>query len=76
MGGDFQHAGDNVREFYSSLPRPVRVGIEATGSRQWFLNLMKELGTEWLFLFFLHVLMELVDLFLNFVLVLRLRIQI
>jgi transposase len=24
--------GNNVREFYSQLPRPVRVGIEATGS--------------------------------------------
>jgi hypothetical protein len=33
-----QHEGDNVREFYSSLPRPVRVGIEATGSMQWFLT--------------------------------------
>jgi transposase len=39
-----KHEGDNVREFYSSLPRPVRVGIEATGSLQWFLNLMEELG--------------------------------
>jgi hypothetical protein len=29
-----------VREFYSSLPCPMRVGIEATGSMQWFLNLM------------------------------------
>ena len=29
-----KHEGDNVREFYSSLPRPVRVGIEATGSMQ------------------------------------------
>jgi hypothetical protein len=38
-----KHEGDNVREFYSSLPRPVRVGIEATGSMQWFLNLMEEL---------------------------------
>ena len=38
------HEGDNVREFYSSLPRPVRVGIEATGSMQWFVNLMEELG--------------------------------
>jgi hypothetical protein len=27
-----KHEGDNVREFYSSLPRPVRVGIEATES--------------------------------------------
>ena len=40
------HEGDNVREFYSQLPRPVRVGIEATGSMQWFLNLMEELGIE------------------------------
>ena len=41
-----KHEGDNVREFYSSLPRPVRVGIEATGSMQWFLNLMEELRIE------------------------------
>jgi transposase len=40
------HEGDNVREFYSQLPRPVRVGIEATGSMQWFLYLMEELGIE------------------------------
>jgi transposase len=40
------HEGDNVREFYSKLPRPVRVGIEATGSMQWFLNLMEELRIE------------------------------
>src|ERR1700687_2853615 len=38
--------GNNVREFYSRLPRPVRVGIEATGSMQWFANLMEELGIE------------------------------
>jgi transposase len=38
------HEGDHVREFYCKLPRPVRVGIEATGSMQWFLNLMEELG--------------------------------
>src|SRR3989441_7452989 len=41
-----KHEGNNVREFYSSLPRPVRVGIEATGSMQWFVNLMEELGVE------------------------------
>jgi transposase len=40
------HENDHVREFYSNLPRPVRVGIEATGSMQWFLNLMEELGIE------------------------------
>jgi hypothetical protein len=31
-----KHESNNVREFYSNLPRPVRVGIEATGSMQWF----------------------------------------
>jgi hypothetical protein len=38
-----KHQGHKVREFYSALPRPVRVGIEATGSMQWFVNLMEEL---------------------------------
>src|SRR4030088_2337541 len=41
-----KHEGNNVREFYATLPRPVRVGIEATGSMQWFVNLMEELGIE------------------------------
>jgi transposase len=41
-----QHEGDKVREFYSNLAKPVRVGIEATGSMQWFVNLMEELGIE------------------------------
>jgi transposase len=40
------HEGDNVPEFYSSLPHPIRMGIEATGSMQWFVNLMEELGIE------------------------------
>jgi transposase len=41
-----KHEGNNVREFYSNLSRPARVGIEATGSMQWFVNLMEELGIE------------------------------
>ena len=41
-----QHEGNQVREFYSQLPCPVLVGIEATGSMHWFLNLMEELGIE------------------------------
>jgi transposase len=41
-----RHETSEVREFYSALPRPVRVGIEATGSMQWFVNLMEELGIE------------------------------
>ncbi|HUN63631.1 MAG TPA: hypothetical protein VMU53_16650, partial [Candidatus Sulfotelmatobacter sp.] len=32
------HEGQEVREFYSNLPRPVLVGIEAIGPMQWFLN--------------------------------------
>jgi hypothetical protein len=40
------HEGNKVREFYSQLARPVLVGIEATGSMHWFLNLMEELGIE------------------------------
>jgi Transposase len=38
------HDGNEVREFYARLPRPVLVGIEAAGSMHWFLNLMEELG--------------------------------
>jgi hypothetical protein len=41
-----KHEGSNVREFYSTIPGPVRVSIEATGSMQWFVSLMEELGIE------------------------------
>jgi len=41
-----EHEGDEVREFYSALPGPVLVGIEATGSMPWFLKLMEELKIE------------------------------
>jgi len=40
------HEGEQVREFYAGLPGPVQVGIEATGSMQWFLELMEEVGVE------------------------------
>jgi transposase len=40
------HEGDSVREFYSTRPGPVRVGIEATGSMKWFVNLIEELGID------------------------------
>jgi hypothetical protein len=46
VNATLRHEGNNVREFYSNLPRPVRVGIEATGSMQWFVNLLEELGIE------------------------------
>ena len=41
-----KHEGETVRAFYASLPAPVVVGIEATGSMGWFLRLMEELGIE------------------------------
>jgi transposase len=41
-----QHEAEEVREFYSALPGPVQVGIEATGSMHWFLELMEELGID------------------------------
>jgi len=37
------HEGEDVREFYGGLPPPVTVGIEASGSMGWFLQLMEEL---------------------------------
>jgi transposase len=39
-----QHEGNEVRKFYSELPRPALVGIEAIGPMQWFLNLLEELN--------------------------------
>jgi transposase len=41
-----KHEGNDVREFYSGLTLPARVGIEATGSMQWFVNLMEELRID------------------------------
>jgi transposase len=41
-----KHEGEEVREFYSALPHPVQVGIEATGSMYWFLELLEELGID------------------------------
>jgi transposase len=41
-----EHQGETVREFYSALPGPIQVGTEATGSMQWFLEMMEELGIE------------------------------
>ena len=41
-----EHDGEELRKFYSGLPSIVLVGIEATGSMQWFLEWMEELGIE------------------------------
>ena len=40
------HEGEQVREFYAGLPKPVLVGLEATGSMHWFLRLLEELEIE------------------------------
>ena len=38
-----KHEAGTVREFYAALPAPVVVGLEATGSMGWFLQLLDEL---------------------------------
>jgi transposase len=40
------HQGDSVRQFYASLPAPVRVGLESTGYSLWFEEMLEELGHE------------------------------
>jgi transposase len=43
---ELSHEGEQVRNFYSALPRPVLVGLEATGSMRWFLQLLEELQID------------------------------
>jgi len=43
---ELSHDGEEVRDFYAALPKPVLVGLEATGAMQWFLQLLEELGIE------------------------------
>jgi transposase len=43
---ELKHQGDEVRRFYKQLPKPVIVGLEATGSSSWFEQLLAELGHE------------------------------
>ncbi len=38
------HEGNALREFYAALEGPVVLGIEATGSMQWFLELLRRVG--------------------------------
>lgn len=39
-----EHENGEARTFYAQLPKPVRVGIEATGYTQWFEQMLAELG--------------------------------
>jgi len=43
---ELKHQSDEVRQFYTQLPKPVIVGLEATGSSQWFEKLLVALGHE------------------------------
>jgi transposase len=40
------HASGDAEKFYRRFSTPVRVGIEATGNCQWFLELLNRLGHE------------------------------
>jgi len=40
------HESGEAHTFYRGLPKPVRVGIEATGPMNWFERLLAELGHE------------------------------
>ncbi len=41
-----EHESGEARAFYASLPRPARVGMEATAPAQWFERMLSELGHE------------------------------
>lgn len=41
-----EHESGEARSFYRALPKPVRVGVEATGPLHWFERLLAELGHE------------------------------
>src|SRR5258706_8440525 len=41
-----EHENGEARAFYASLPKPVVVGMEATGYAQWFERMLAELGHE------------------------------
>lgn len=41
-----EHENGQAEAFYRGLPKPVRVGIEATGPIRWFERLLAELGHE------------------------------
>ena len=41
-----EHENGEARAFYSCLPLPARVGVEATGNLPWFGRMLGELGHE------------------------------
>lgn len=44
--GKLEHSSGAAREFYTKLPAPALIGVEATGNCQWFLDLAMECGHQ------------------------------
>src|SRR5438046_3402119 len=40
------HATGEAKRVYAQLPKPARIGYEATGNSQWFIELIEDLGHE------------------------------
>src|ERR1700682_1757881 len=40
------HASGDAKAFYQQLAAPVRIGMEATGNSQWFIEMVQDLGHE------------------------------
>jgi transposase len=40
------HATGEAKQFYAQLAAPARIGMEATGNSQWFIEMVQELGHE------------------------------
>jgi transposase len=40
------HGDGAAEQFYRQLPGPARIGLEACGNGQWFVNLLQQLGHE------------------------------
>ena len=40
------HASGDAKTFYQQLAVPLRIGMEATGNSQWFIELVQDLGHE------------------------------
>ena len=39
-----EHGNGEAKKFYAELPKPVRVGMDATGYAQWFEQMLAKLG--------------------------------
>src|SRR5260370_16376117 len=44
--GRLEHENGEARAFYARLPKPVLVGMEATGYAQWFERMLAEFRNE------------------------------